>query len=296
MNPIVQKIADDRAAQISSSQSDQDHARFLQELSAIISNGLAMHAFDLQNSTLKTAVTNQPQVQPVAGTIEVMRARTIERGLYELLQATVANRYESPATQEVAGTVSVDNFPPFPDIAIPQPLERVTADIATIPQELTDLLVKLRTAVEAIEVKPFVSVETPPAPQVTVSSDALAIEVSELKILLQELISKQYEPVETDMSTVVAASKSTTDAVKNLKFPVPNFQSSWQHSRYMQTLDSDTAYTNATISTPDAIDGLTSHRAVTAISVTLGDGIWTQTLSYNTYGEVASRTRWLKTG
>jgi hypothetical protein len=292
-HPTVQAILDRRGAQEASDRTSQEtfsrDSTNQDRLFTVLAMFLDHVVQDLQEGTLKTEVTNHPPVQPIAGSVQIDKAEALEERLDALLEATAANRTEPVENQVVSGTVSIDNFPDEKEIRFPEYPRQIKTDVVSLPKYVGDKLDELKAAIRSLPA-PVVNVPPQPTPQVHMDLQPVVDQLEAATSLLGTLAAYEAKDEPLDLSPLVSAVKAVQEQIMNQKFPVPNFQSSWQHSRYQQSLDANMAYTynaygevdtlsvvlgdgtytqtltNATISTPSAIDGLTTHRAVTSRS------------------------------
>ena len=290
-HPTIEKIIADRNAATSSIQGANDSAKRdsanLDKIFTIFAMFLDHVVQELQDGTLKTEVQNHPPVQPIAGSVQIDSATSLEQRLEAIFKATIANKIEPVETQSVMGTVEVSNFPEEKEIKFPEYPKQVKADITSLPKYVGDKLDDLKRVIQSLPA-PVVNVPQQLPPSVHVDMQSVVDQLAVLEVLLTKLTTYEAEEEPLDLSPVVKAMEAVQEQIKQIKFPIPNFQSSWQHSRQMQALDAATSYTynaygevdtinviladgtftqtltNATISTPSAIDGLTTHRSVTA--------------------------------
>lgn len=291
MHPTIQKIVEDRNQQDGKQeeyayQSRRD-ASERDRLFTMLALSIDHLVEEIQNSTLKTEVVNHPQVQPIAGSVQIDQAQGLEEALDRLLEATTGNKLELPETQAITGSVEVSNFPTPEKVVIPEYPKQIKTDIVSLPKYVGEKLDDLKKAVLGLPA-PIVNVPVQPTPQVHVDLQSVVDELEIVTQLLGTLAAYEAEETPLDLSPLISSMQDVEESIKAIKFPIPNFQSSWQHSRYMQSLDANTSYTynaygevdtinvvlgdgtytqtltNATVSTPSAIDGLATHRVVTA--------------------------------
>lgn len=298
-HPTIQKIVEDRSQQDGKLQEytyqSRRDASERDRLFTMLALSIDHLVEEIQNSTLKTEVVNHPQVQPIAGSVQIDSARGLEEALARLLEATNGNKLELPETQNITGSVEVSNFPTPEKLVIPEYPKQIKTDIVSLPKYVGEKLDELKKAFQSLP-SPIVNVPPNPAPQVHIDLKSVVDELEVVTELLATLAAYEEKEEPLDLSPLISAVQDVKESVKGIKFPIPNFQSSWQHSRQMQALDADTSYT------------YNAYGEVDTINVTLGDGVYTQTLTNSTISTpsasdgvtsrraVTARTRWVKTG
>ena len=297
MHPIVQKVLDERSSKksvenqaIDQSMRDAGERDKLFTMLALSVDHLVK---EIQDSVLKTEVVNHTEVQTIAGSVQIDRAYVLESILNRLLEATYNNKLVLPEVQPVSGLIQVSNFPDEKEIKIPEYPKQIKSDVVSLPKYVGEKLDDLKKAILSIP-SPIVNVPQQLPPQVNVDLKEVVSHLARVTDLLTSLNSYEEKEEPLDLSPLISSVGSVQEAIESIRFPIPNFQSSWQHSRNMQSLDAAQTIHNTTISTPAALDLLTTHRAVDYIEVILGDGVFRQTFTYNTYGEVTDKTTWIK--
>lgn len=221
-----------------------------------------------------------PDIQKIRGDVSVEGLSALLHSMDELKVATKGNKLTLPEIQKVEGEVVVKN--PTPETKIPEYPKQIKTDVTSLPKYVQDLLGDVKKAIKEIEVKPEVKVET--------KASDVNIDLSDIQNKLENVI-KAIEKIEipenkVDFSDVIDACKETTKAINNLKFPVPNFQSSWSHSLSMRAEDLDKVYTWTTDGGKDVVETITIRDE---------DGSqWVRTYSYDGTGKVASETKWTR--
>lgn len=203
----------------------------------------------LRNETLKAEITNQNDYK-----IALKRVEDAVRAIPKTEKVSVSN-FESiiRGLDGLKIAVGEIKFPEIPKVSIPDNKKE---------------LLSIEKAVKAIKIPEVKIPEFPKIPEVDFSAlikeikglkkalsvptvdfdaktqkDSLAVlgnlesGLANLGLLLQALINKEV-PVSPDRTDeVLAGLKAVTETIQNLKFPVPNTSSSWQHSLTMQSED-----------------------------------------------------------
>ena len=192
-----------------------------------------------------------PEIQSVKGNVSVEGLTALLHALNELKVATKGNKLTLPETQKISGEVTVKN--PTPKTEIPEYPKQIKSDITSLPKYVGEKLDQIKKELSKIEVKPEVTVET--------KASDVNIDLSGVKNKLESVI-KAIEKIEipenkVDFSDVIDACKETTRAINNLKFPVPNFHSSYDHSLSMRSEDMDKVFAYTTDGTAKVIESIT---------------------------------------
>jgi len=297
INPIAQQILDERKSKqdsaVTRSNVQERDAVNQDKLFTILALYLDHVVQELQEGKLNVDVKNFPTIQAVDGTVSVKNFEEINQTLDAIFAILVDSKVTLPEVQKVVGSVDVSNLPPPPDIKIPPYPKQIKAEVVSLPKYLSDKLDNIASSFASLPA-PVVNVPQYIPPDISIDLESVTNKLSEVAGLLQKMSMTQEKEEPLDLSPLVTSIEQVREQIKNQKFPVPNFQSSWQHSRYMQSLDGNMTYNNASISTPDATDGLTTHRVVTYLEFSDGVNTYRQTFTYNTYGEVTNKTAWVK--
>ena len=192
-----------------------------------------------------------PEIQNIKGNVSVEGLTALLHALNELKVATKGNKLTLPETQKISGEVTVKN--PTPKTEIPEYPKQIKSDITSLPKYVGEKLDQIKKELSKIEVKPEVTVET--------KASDVNIDLSGVKNKLESVI-KAIEKIEipenkVDFSDVIDACKETTRAINNLKFPVPNFHSSYDHSLSMRSEDMDKVFTYTTDGSAKVIESIT---------------------------------------
>ena len=192
-----------------------------------------------------------PEIQNIKGNVSVEGLTALLHALNELKVATKDNKLTLPETQKISGEVTVKN--PTPKTEIPEYPKQIKSDITSLPKYVGEKLDQIKKELSKIEVKPEVNVET--------KASDVNIDLSGVKNKLESVI-KAIEKIEipenkVDFSDVIDACKETTRAINNLKFPVPNFHSSYDHSLSMRSEDMDKVFAYTTDGSAKVIESIT---------------------------------------
>ena len=192
-----------------------------------------------------------PETQNIKGNVSVEGLTALLHALNELKVATKDNKLTLPETQKISGEVTVKN--PTPKTEIPEYPKQIKSDITSLPKYVGEKLDQIKKELSKIEVKPEVTVET--------KASDVNIDLSGVKNKLESVI-KAIEKIEipenkVDFSDVIDACKETTRAINNLKFPVPNFHSSYDHSLSMRSEDMDKVFAYTTDGSAKVIESIT---------------------------------------
>jgi hypothetical protein len=192
-----------------------------------------------------------PEIQNIKGNVSVEGLTALLHALNELKVATKGNKLTLPETQKISGEVTVKN--PTPKTEIPEYPKQIKSDITSLPKYVGEKLDQIKKELSKIEVKPEVTVET--------KASDVNIDLSGVKNKLESVI-KAIEKIEipenkVDFSDVIDACKETTRAINNLKFPVPNFHSSYDHSLSMRSEDMDKVFAYTTDGSAKVIESIT---------------------------------------
>ena len=192
-----------------------------------------------------------PEIQNIKGNVSVEGLTALLHALNELKVATKDNKLTLPETQKISGEVTVKN--PTPKTEIPEYPKQIKSDITSLPKYVGEKLDQIKKELSKIEVKPEVNVET--------KASDVVIDLKDVKDRLESVVEaiKGIEIPENkvDFSDVIDACKETTRAINNLKFPVPNFHSSYDHSLSMRSEDIDKVFAYTTDGSAKVIESIT---------------------------------------
>lgn len=185
----------------------------------------------------KREVTNFPKVQVMVGNVKEENSKSILSFLsliYSWLKA-----FKFPAIQKVEGEVTVKNQVIIPEVKFPEYPKQIKSDITSLPKYVQDELMALRKqvqslskAIDGIELKPNIQVASP---EVKIDLASLQSQIKALQDTIREIEVSPVVNIDTDeLNASMGAVKSS---IESIKFPIPNFQSSWQHSLEMQSKD-----------------------------------------------------------
>lgn len=265
---ITQEIESKKKEFASQKNSSADKQEFFNGIAELLTQISDYLVEELKHDN-KVEVTNFPA--PVTE-VKVNNFRGIF-GILESISKTI-KKFKLPDIFKVQGEVTVKNQVSIPEVKFPDPVK--TVGVNALPgyvKESLDKLVKkdLKVEVQAPDVKVNV-------PQTKVEIDLSTLEelIRTNNELLQALDKPQQE---IDLSAVEDAAHKTTEAIQALRFPVPNIQSSFQHSIDMQAKDAGiTTYLDAS-EDPDyqisVIKGQTYRRELTMGSPIIV-GPWTK--------------------
>ena len=117
--------------------------------------------------------------------------------------------------------------------------------------DYSNKLDEISRALSDIEIKPQVNVQNE-APQVSIDLEGVK---SRLESLVEEIKRIQVTPeVNIDLSGLRNDINSLKESIENIKFPVPNFKSSWSHSQDMQSKDKAKTYAYTTVGGTKCVD------------------------------------------
>jgi len=222
-----------------------------------------------------------PVVQTVNGKVSVDGMTSLLQAIQELNYSTKKNKLTLPNVQKVEGTVTIAN--PTPETRIPEFPTKIETEVLTLPDYVETKLDEIKKELSKIELSPNINVQNE-APQVSIDLDGVK---NLLESLVEEIRRIQVTPeVNIDLSKVVDASDKTTQAVNNLKFPIPNFHSSYDHSLSMRVEDMDKAFAYTTDDSKKVIESITVR------DVDGGAYRKTYTYSGDGSGDPITETKW----
>ena len=222
-----------------------------------------------------------PVVQTVNGKVSVDGMTSLLQAIQELNYSTKKNKLTLPNVQKVEGTVTIAN--PTPETRIPEFPTKIETEVLTLPDYVETKLDEIKKELSKIELSPNINVQNE-APQVSIDLDGVK---NLLESLVEEIRRIQVTPeVNIDLSKVVDASDKTTQAVNNLKFPIPNFHSSYDHSLSMRVEDMDKAFAYTTDASKKVIESITVR------DVDGGAYRKTYTYSGDGSGDPITETKW----
>lgn len=224
----------------------------------------------------KVEVTNFPQ------SVKEVKVTNF-RGIFGLLESIskAIKKFKLPEIFKVQGEVTVKNQVSVPEIKFPEPVK--TVGVSSLPEYIKEYLEKIAKKDLKIEVKaPEVSVQVP--------ETKVEVNLSVLEELIQtnnELLKALDKPQkEIDLTIVERAVSKTTEAIQELRFPVPSFTSSWQKSLTMQAEDLGKSYGWTTAGGKDVVE------YVEFVGI---DGIqYRKTYTYDDMGRVLTESTWVK--
>lgn len=225
-------------------------------------------------------VKNLPETQKVKGEVSVDGLSSVLLALDKLNYAIKQSKVDFPDTQKIQGKVEVTNQK---DVKFPDYPKQIKSEITSLPKYVGDKLDKVAEEIKKIELSPKITVEKD-TPKVEIDLDGV-------KKLLEEISGRlnllEINPtIEIDIDDLKEATDKTTKAINNLQFPMPNFQSSWSHSRSMRSEDTAKSYVWTTDGGKDVVESIT---------MTDEDGSqWIKTYSYDGTGKVSSQTAWTR--
>ncbi len=247
----IQKVNQGRAQAESQVKTAQNKNRETEILLEFFANSFKELVRQSISGNYKVDVKNLPKVQDIKGKVAVEGLTTLLHALNELKAITKGNKLTLPDIQKISGEVIVKN--PAPETKIPEYPKQIKTEVISLPKYVQDLLSDVKKAIKEIEVKPEVKVET--------KASDVNIDLSGVKNKLESVI-KAIEKIEipenkVDFSDVIDACKETTRAINNLKFPVPNFHSSYDHSLSMRSEDMDKVFAYTTDGSTKVIESIT---------------------------------------
>jgi hypothetical protein len=190
-----------------------------------------------------------PTIQNIRGEVSVDGLSALLLAIQELNDSTQKNKLSLPETQKIEGEVLVTNQIEIPDF--PEYPKSISVDNQI---DYTKKLDEIKEELSKIEIKPEVNVETK-------ASDVL-IDLSSIKSGLESIVEEikriQVTPeVNIDLKGIEKSTKETTQAIKSLSFPVPNFKSSWSHSLSMRADDFGKTFAYTTDGTKKVVESIT---------------------------------------
>lgn len=276
----IQKVNQDKAQAENQVKIAQNKNREIEILLEFFANSFKELIRQSISGDYKVNVKNLPKVQDIKGKVAIEGLTALLHALNELKSITKDNKLTLPDIQKISGEITVKN--PTPETKIPEYPKQIKTDVISLPKYIQDLLLDVKKAIKEIEVKPEVNVET--------KASDVVIDLKDVKDRLESVVEaiKGIEIPENkvDFSDVIDACKETTRAINNLKFPVPNFHSSYDHSLSMRSEDMDKVFTYTT-------DG--STKVIESITVRDVDGaqyVKTYTYSGDGSGDPVTESKW----
>jgi hypothetical protein len=272
---IAQELSQKRNDNSTKKQTVSDQQTFFNGIADLMHN-MGDYVVEELKRDNKVEVINHPK--PIKE-IKVSNFRGIF-GLLESISKTVKS-FKLPDIFKVQGEVTIKNQVSIPEVKFPEPVKTVGVNV--LPEYVKEYLDKISKKELKVEVKaPDVNVKVP---ETKVNIDLSVLE--ELIRTNNELL-KVLDKPETaiDLSSVEEASNKTTEAIKALRFPVPNFQSSWQHSLTMQSEDRGQLLVYKTVNSKKVPD----YKQFTSQD----DTTYRKTYSYDTAGDCTGWTAWTK--
>lgn len=243
-------------------------------------SGLFKSVTDLKDNTFSVRVENQvslPEVQKVDGAVSLKEIRLLLVGLKDTVSALedvknaidkgnkqVAKELKPEKIDLAPITKAIENIP---EVEIPEHPESVSVNnFSELKKSFDDLAKK-------VNIK-FPEIVFPEFPK--------SLDVNNLKEHTKAIIDaiKAIEmPEGTDVSPVVDIVREVKASIDGLVFPVPNFQSSWNHSLDMQSNDSN----------------VTVHRTsgvVDYLEMTNDGGTYRKTITRDSSGNATAISDW----
>lgn len=253
----IQKIIEERQRKEGALKSKEEKDGMLDHALTWIARFLDALMDKVLSHTFKSRVVNFPSVQKVSGKVEVLGLPEVKNTLSDVIEATRANKITLPDVQTVSGSVTITNFPESKEIKFPDYPKQIKSDITSLPKYVGETLDEIKKAIKAIEIKPEVKVSAE-APNVSVNLDQEKVieKLDELGNIFSQLDTTPQ--VNIDLSSVMNGLVEVKQAILNLKFPVPNFKSSWSHSFDMRANDYGKTYTYTTVGGVKAIQTITT--------------------------------------
>lgn len=253
---IAQEIESKRTAENKDSEvsrSQEFEKNYLYEVLA----GIADYLVEAQSQDdKKREVSNFPKIQKIVGTVK----ETNSSGLLKLgtLILNAIKSIKFPVIQRIQGEVEVKNQVVIPEVKIPEYPKQIKSDITSLPKYVADKLDALKKSIDSLEVKPEVKVN------VDNKEPVVRIDLSGVKNALEDVLEavKNIEvspQVNIDSDGIIKSNKNVQDAIESIRFPVPNFKSSWAQSFSMRSEDLGKDFTYATVGGKKAIESITIH-------------------------------------
>lgn len=281
MQDLINQIVEERKKATDAKASKEEKARIYGTLLEFLGSAFEQVIKELkQDGTVE--VKNFPKVQEIKGDVEVKGLPSIMLSLEKIksLLKSLDKEIVFPKTQQVV----VENFPKPQDIVFPEYPKQIKVDAVSMPKYVQDLLTDIKKTLQTLKLDPQINVESAKPSDVVIDTKSLEKALKSILLRLEEI---EITPVvNIDTNSVVKANEQVEEAIKNLKFPVPNFKSSWAHSLSMRAedLQADYGYTSNDPDNPDYID------------VYDEDGSkWRREFTYGTVGGqkvVTSKSKW----
>lgn len=170
-------------------------------------------------TSVKAEITNFPKQNDE---VSVKEAKELLNAIQVVAQAVRDNKVIVPEVK-IPTSVSVNNLKDIPQTKLE--VKETSVDTSGLEDLLKALLKEAKKTKETRVSMPTI------APRFEMKNDELIKAVEKLEKALN------IEVPATDLSPIIESTQQTTDAIKNLRFPVPNVASSWQHSLSMQSED-----------------------------------------------------------
>jgi hypothetical protein len=225
-------------------------------------------------------IKNLPSVQDVKGKVSVEGLPSLLLAIKELELSTKRNKVTFPDTQTIQGKVEVTNqkevkFPDYP--------KEIKSEITSLPKYVGEKLDKVAEEIKKIELSPKITVEK--------DTPKVEIDLEGVKKLLEEISERlnllEINPtIEIDVDGLKESTNEVKKAINNLKFPVPNFQSSWSHSLSMRSEDLEKTYAWTTDGGKDVIESITVRDE--------DGGTYRRTYTYDGSAKVIAETKWTR--
>jgi hypothetical protein len=240
---IVKDISQKRKELETTRKTASDKQEFFNGLADLLSNVADYLVEELKRDN-KVEVINFPDKK-----VQEVKVNNF-RGIFGLLESISKSikKFRLPDVFKINGEVTVKNQVTIPEVKFPEPVK--TVGINSLPGYIRENLEKIARKELKVDVKaPDVKVNVP---ETKVEIDLTTLE--ELIRANNELLKALDKPQqEIDLTPVEEASNKTTEAIQQLRFPVPNFQSSFQHSLTMQSEDLGKHYVYTTVGGSKAI-------------------------------------------
>lgn len=201
--------------------------------------------------TLTVKVDNQielPKVQEIEGRVSLKETKDLLTGL-EAVRVAVAKL--STLSKDI-NKLSTDLKPKPVDFSQLEKAIRAIEIPETVIPEAPDTvsvsnLTEVVSAIHGIKIPTPEKVVIPQYPK-SISVDNLAPLGKKIDALTEAVTELVKKPVPaTDLSPIVKALKNVEDSVQAIRIPIPNIQSSWNHSMDMQSKDLPKTFSYTTV-------------------------------------------------
>jgi len=198
--------------------------RFFADLAKTLTEAIKNLNKDIQKVQVTNPVTKIEVTNPVKS-VEVtnLSNKDIIEAISQLNQAIRASKIDIPEVK-FPKSFEVSNFPKQSDKVTVANLSEIVKHLDKVSREIVKAVSSKKTEVKMPTI----------APRFEMKNEELLSAIKDLKDSFKVEIPEQKE---VDLSEVVTSTKETTNAIKSLRFPVPNVASSWQHSLSMQAED-----------------------------------------------------------